>query len=546
MKKILYLFAALLTMSIVITACNDDEGNYTYLTDEEVGVIKFDTTGMTAEERYVLNYSMDPGDKITFKLKVDYKYADRLNFRWFVVPHPYTSEKVGNSWVYPEADTIANTLELIDWECDLEPGNWRFYCMAEDPVNGMRGYYQAQEQYVSVTQAGAIGGLYMLTETADGNTDIEIMSTSMLMGGGEMYPKYYSQLTGKTLQGKPRFIKCGSTGTGSYASKDYYMVCTDQNMYRLNEIGMQLMDDWNGMFYTTPEVFNPQAFVYTNNCNFLLNDGKLHVLYVGSGSENDGLFSAPINGDYEADSYLMYESKTTWRPAENAIDADQVIFDKKNKRFRPYFPKSASISNFSSTAGDAYLNANNVTGEIIKLMAANNHHTYLISKENGEYFLNDFNFYNRPDQGDLSGNGDRSHLTLSAAAEIQNAKYYASCASAQSAFYYATDKKVYSIAPSRGLAVIDSRVVFEAPGSETITCIYCIGSHSAGFPWATAMLYVATWDGQQGKVYEYEMDHAEGVPTLMWTQMIGNYSEIPSEVTTGWGKIRSMTWMQAE
>jgi len=548
MKSLYYLFSTLLFLSLAITACNEDEGNYTYLTEEEVGVIKFDTTGMTTEERLALIYNMDPGDIISFGLKVKYKYPERLRYRWFVTPHPYGTVQEGNALVYPKADTIAYTLALTNWTCDLEPGMWRFYCMAEDTVTGIREYFQAQEQYVNVNQAGKIEGLYLLTETPDGNTDIEVMSTSMLMGSiDNNHPKYYSQLSGNTLPGKPRFIKCGSTGTGSYASKDYYIVCTEQGLYRLNEVGLQMMDDWNGMFYNTPEVFNPQAFMYTNNCNFLINDGKLHILYVTEA--NDGLFSAPISGDYEADAYLMAETKTSWRPVAGAINADQVIYDKKHKRFRPYYSKNASVSLFRATNGDAYIDANHVSGEVVKILSVNNHQTFVISKEeNGEYNLYDFNFYNRVDNGDLSGNGARSRLTLSAATDIQQAKYFTACASAQSAFYYATDNTVYSIAPSRGLEVTDARTVFQAPAGETITCIYAIGSHSAGFPWATAMLYVATWSQseQQGKVYEYEVDHSEGVPTVMWIQMIGGYAENPTEVTTGWGKIRSMTWMTAE
>ena len=547
MKSLCYLFSTLLFLSLAITACNEDDGNYTYLTEEEVGVIKFDTTGMTAEERNALTYGMDPGDIISFNLKVKYKYAERLRYRWFVTPHPYGAVQEGNALVYPKADTIAYTLALTDWVCDLEPGMWRFYCMAEDTVTGIREYFQAQEQFVSVNQAGTASGLYLLTETPDGNTDIEVMSTPMLMGStDDNRPKYYSQLTGSTLPGKPRFIKCGSTGTGSYASKDYYMVCTEQGLYRLNNVGLQMMDDWDGMFYSTPEVFNPQAFMFVNNCNFLINNGKLHVLYVREA--NDGLFSAPISGDYEADAYLMAETKTTWSPAPDAIDADQVIYDKKNRRFRPYYPKATSVSLFKATNGDAYVDANHVSGEVVKILSANNHQTYVISKEeNGEYNLYDFNFYNRADNGDLSGGGTRSRLTLSAATDIRQAKYFTACASAQSAFYYATDNTVYSIAPSRGLEVTNARTVCQAPAGETITCIYAIGSHSAGFPWATAMLYVATWSEseQQGKVYEYEVDHSEGVLTVMWQSMNG-YAENPTEVISGWGKIRSMTWMTAE
>ena len=67
------------------------------------------------------------------------------------------------------------------------------------------------------------------------------------------------------------------------------------------------------------ENFNPQNAFYTNSCDFLVNDGKLHVLYANKA--NDRKFSAPVAGDYTSDSFLMKNTRTTWRPVEGAIDA---------------------------------------------------------------------------------------------------------------------------------------------------------------------------------------------------------------------------------
>ena len=81
-----------------------------------------------------------------------------------------------------------------------------------------------------------------------------------------------------------------------------------------------------------------------------------------------------------------------------------------------------------------------------------------------------------------------------------------------------------------------------------ITCIYATGSHSGGFPWDTRMLYIATWDEtvQEGKLYEYEVDHGEGMPVASYIKNFG-YTQNPTEVTTGWGgKIKCMTWKDAE
>ena len=109
------------------------------------------------------------------------------------------------------------------------------------------------------------------------------------------------------------------------------------------------MNDWSDMFYDTPENFNPETSFFTNNCDFLINDGKLHVLYANKA--NDRKFSAPIAGDYEAAPYLMYSTRASWRPVTGAINAYQVIYDEKNKRFRPYFSNGTSVTAFKGTNG---------------------------------------------------------------------------------------------------------------------------------------------------------------------------------------------------
>ena len=46
---------------------------------------------------------------------------------------------------------------------------------------------------------------------------------------------------------------------------DYIYVATDENMYRLNYAGLELMETFDEMFYQTPN-FDPQMMYYVNNC----------------------------------------------------------------------------------------------------------------------------------------------------------------------------------------------------------------------------------------------------------------------------------------
>lgn len=526
---------------LCVSSCYSDEGNYSYLSDEEAGVIEFDTVGIA--NRLALLYSLNPGDTIVFEPNVKYAHPERLRYRWFVLTltnGSYQAIQNGNVMEYPPADTIAYTKKL-DWIVDLEPGYYRFYLMAEDSVTGMKGYYQAEEQYTTVNQSGKQTGLYLLTER-DGQTDIEIYTHDLMLiyGSEACYYKYYSQLTGKYLEGKPRWIR--GTHTGS-TSKNGYLVATDKNLYRLNSVGLTTMNDWSTMFYDTPETFDPQCAFFTNNCDFLINDGKLHVIYANKA--NDRKFSAPIAGDYEAYPYLMFNTMASWRPVTGAINAYQVVYDEKNHKFRPYYNAASSLTSFKSTSSDAYVDANKVPSSVKTIFNGGGNYTCVVANdENGVPCLYRYNFYNVVDNGDLSASGSRSKISLAQCTDIQNAKLFASNTEGY-AFYYATDNAVYSFSASSGQET--SNTLYTCEPGETVTAIYMGGSKGGGWPTSACIFWVGVWNEntKDGKLIQYEVDNNYGVEANNYSSMFAGTSSTKT-VSTGWGKIVGMCCIDAE
>lgn len=525
-------------VSLLIVSCYSDKGNYDYLTEEEVGVIDIDTIGI--ENRLVLQSELSPGQHVEFEPNVTYKDMDRLRYRWFVLPMTqgsYQPVQVGNALVYPPADTIAYTKKL-DWTVDLTPGTYRFYMMAEDSISGQRAYYQAQEMYTTVLAPGKQSGLYLLSEY-NGETDIDVYASDLMLvvGGDSQRLRYYSEVTGQTIRGKPRLIK--GTHTGSVL-KDGYLVFTDEVMYRLNSVGLQLMNDWNSSFYEMPSVFNPEAHFYINNADFLINDGKLYVLYTNQ--SNDRKFSAPISGEYNASGWLAHQTKTSWGAVADAIGADQIIFDSANLKFRPYYTYSSSISDFKSTVEGAYLDANKLPSDPIAIFNGYGDETYVIIKEDNTPYLYRFNFFNRVDNGDLSSDGTRSKLDLSGCENISDAKLY-TANNAGRAFYYATNDAVYSFSPQSGQT--DSYTVYSCEENEEVTAIY--SWNTGGWPTAGYILWIAVWDSVkgEGKLIEYEIDPDAGKPVWMWGGMFAPTHSNP-HITTGYGKIKSMVQLDAE
>lgn len=538
-----------------MASCNeDDSSNYNSVLNDfknEKGsntsiVLKFDTIAAgTSASPFGFSQNIENGTEIYMPMKVEYAYPERLKFTWIVVPYrngQAQTKLVGNKQVYVNADTIATTKDLR-YTVDLEPNNYQIFCIAEDTTNGLCTSYACSPSYqgFAVPKAGIKGGLYLLTETADGNTDLEIFTSGLMLiyGGQSQTLKYYSTLTGNVLPGKPRWIHGGVDGTSN--SKNAYVVATDKGLFRLNKAGLVTMDDWNTMFYETPAKFDPQQFIFLNNCEFLINDGKLYTLY--SDKANSRKYSAPISGDYVAAPYLMYQTKTSWGHTADAFDADQVIFDKKNKRFIPYYNKRVEMSQFSSTAAGAYLDANKVAVEPAYFMNAGDGQTYCIVKDGAQTSLLRFNFYNTVDDGDLSADGERSTLDLSGCTDINNATMFASTAGGSS-FYYSAGKNVYSFSPQTGQT--DAKTVYTCEGDEEVTCIYAWGSIGGGWPTSNLVLFIATWSEskKESKLIQYEMDHTNGIPNSMFGPMFGA-PENPV-ITTGWQKIKGMVSTDAE
>lgn len=526
-------------MGIGLLSCYSDNGNYNYLSGDQVGEIRIDTVGV--KNKNILNSNLLPGTHVDLELNVKYKYPERLQYRWFYLPlnsssFSYNPVLVGNASIYPKGDTIYSKKRL-EWDNNLDGGVYRFYFMAKDSITGQKAYYQFGN-YTTITLSGTQDGLYMLSEY-DGNTDIDIYCSDLMLvsGSDAQYPKYYSKKTGNVISGKPLFIKGSHTGK---TSKDGYIICTDKTILRLNQVGLAKMDDWNSMFYETPSTYNPQNLFFVNNCESFINDGKLHLLYTNKA--NNRKLSVPIAGDYEASDYLAHATKSLDEPVTGAINPDQIIYDKKNKRFCPYFAYQSAIGSFKSTSGSAYLDANKLPANPIAIFNGYGERTYCIVPVNEKYYLYRFNFYNRVDNGDLSADGAASITDLSGCTDISKARYFTANKGGH-AFFYATDKAAYSFSPSTGQTT--SYTFYTCQPNEEITCIYTWNGE--GWPTECVIFWIALWDSaaNSGKLLEYEIDNNAGKPQQEWGPMFGIAHDNPY-VTTGWGKIKSMTHIYAE
>ena len=527
MKNIFKYIAGTLLASFVIASCHEDNGNYTYLTDAELNalIIRIDTTGM--ENRYAFSGDYYPGDVIKLSPKVHYKYPEDLKYSWIVYSYPYSSVVVGNANMYPKPDTISHDLDL-EWTVDLKKGSHTCHLIVQDTVRGLSASMN-MGGYFDVFSLSNLQGVYVLSEY-DGQTDIDFYDSDLCLiyGGDMMIPHYYSQeLRFGMLPGKPKFMAAG---------EDYYYVFTEENGYRLNFDGLQLMETFDEMFYQVPDGYNPQAMRYVNNCEFLLNDGKLHVLYTKK--DDDRKFSAPIGGDYQAGVYLSDET-LGYRSSSSKLNAHEIIYDEKNKKFRPYFQYDTQVSEFGPTVAGAYADANKLPENPIAMKSGYGGWTYTVVPVNGVPYLYTFNFYDVVDDGDLSADGVNAIIDLSGCKDIMNLKHFIGN-NHGSAFYYATEKTLYSFSPTSGQTT--AHEFFTCAENEEITCLSIFfGDGGGGFPTAGAVLWAGVWNEstKEGKLLEWEIDPYSGIAVSEWGPIFAPSHEL-LHVTSGFGKIKSI------
>ncbi|PTN05926.1 PKD-like family lipoprotein [Mangrovibacterium marinum] len=508
-------FAILLTLAIaaLVPSCYKDHGNYDYIDADELAI---DTTGVTKASPY---FTVHLGDTIKVNPMVDYAHPENLSYTWFLLPFPYETEIVGNTTQYPAPDTIAHTLDL-DWIVDVEPGGYRYYLEVKDTVLGLSdNIYPNHSNYLNVVSASSFYGLMCLTEY-DGNTDIDIYYTPLaLIFSAETKQHFYSEKTGSMIPGSP--------STFGYCSKGYYYAFTNQEGRRLDKNDFLTMENFDEMFYSAPSL-NAREYQYVKNQELLVNDGKLHV--INNNLSNDRKFSSAISGDYEAFPYI------TQKGYSNSSGAACVIFDEESKSFMRYYTGGTSFSKYGAASAGAYVDARNLPSLPLAMFTYNGDYTGVVLRdEDGKMALWLYNLW-ASDDSDLSGNGSRSKIDLSACEDIENATmFYAE--SSGTTFHYATDKAIYGFSITSGETT--SNKVYDLPEGDEVTAMYSIPAK--GFPTGGRVYWFATWNeaSKNGKIVECEIDPYSGKLDWFWGMMFGLPGPNPS-VTEGYGKIVRM------
>src|SRR5690606_31879965 len=221
-------------------------------------------------------------------------------------------------------------------------------------------------------------------------------------------------------------------------------------------------------------------FMSLNNTDFLINNGKLHVLYASIAG--DRKFANPIIESGELSSFLSSSTINTYRPVTGAISAYQIVFNKTKGAFQPFYNKGVNFGQFNSPAPDVLFNVNKVEGDPVYINTVNGGETAAIMKlNNGKYMLNVARFYDVVDDGKLT----RYYKSLDGLQDLANAKVFESGLGGP-AIFYGAGNKVYSYSYTTGQTT--SNLIWEGEAGDEVTCMKILPT--GGYPSGGRVLWI--------------------------------------------------------
>lgn len=474
MKTLYYLpFLLLLAFS---QACKKDLGNYDY-TNTDVPVV--DTTGL-GRTLTILRYST-----IQLEPEVSIANGHSLQYQWLFYSRTQSSTSI------PEVRELSTELKL-DAFIGEPVGGYYLELIVTDQENDLKTSVVFN---VDVSANMEYGMLVLYEGAAGGDVDFIKTPSQSATTTEAMHLKHlYSSSFGEYMAGTPKFV-----WSSRYSTVNWVTVASENYIARFHGDDFSFLRDQLELFRRNNTVIKPEAYVYTTSYyNLLINNGRMHL--TNSTAELDAKFGGDAAGNYRLAPYLS--------EAVSSYPFIAVGYDELNGRFLYYFSSSATMIDFAAPANsDQKFDLRNIGKDMLYMTSGASSYTYSFFKDrtgNGRW-LYVTNFSGWSDNGLLAINA----YEMTGLPEIDQARFYQVSGLASFA-YYATADKIYNYAyASSGTA----NVAFTVPSGEEITSLklYRPRPRTGLFDREERVLYLATWNGSIGKVYELSINETSGV-----------------------------------
>ncbi len=522
-------------------ACYKDEGNYDY---SDINEVVLDTTDVD------LTFTIDQFDTLTINPDITFSSEeiddDQLEFKWIIYE---------DVWSKDEADSeVLSTKKNLKVRITQDPSSDPYAVMLY--VTNKENNTVSQIKYDITIKQSIVSGMMVLHTNADGESDLDYIATMNAVPDLDTLKwvhDAYSSMNGEKIKGEPRFVSAARVNSTVI---DYIYVGTDQSFLQISGTDFELLNQDLDLFKETPDEINVQHMSRGQQCNYvsiLINDGQVHCINNQASQYWDSEFSVALTpsnsiaGAYYMAPYVYYPDDC----AATTVGQSGVFYDTLNQRFVRLgfsFLEDAPLLPFPDQTSTKF-DVNNIGKELIWMGKGYNGHCFAVFTDgsNRELYRADFNkaSYTYDSDGNTVDNEKVNSLAvnsydLSDLPEIYVADFY-ECGPLGNFFLYASDRNIYTYSYSSSNKVA-TQINDDFADDEVITAmkIYNTDWYSSLDEVCGTLLYVATYNGTEGKLYEFKINKASG--------RLNNKEEIdgvvdakaPSNVFTGFGYIHDM------
>ena len=275
MKKTI-LISLLATLLLGWSACTDDDSSMGYGLIDEINVEGIEGT-MNVPSYQGVNLR----DLIKPTVTTDVP-EEQLSYAWYL----YSNDNGEGGY----KDHLITSGKEVDYEVNLPSGT---YTLVFEITDTETGYAKIVEMTL-LTATSFSNGFYVLKETPDGNTDLDMVSEDAML------QDLISGVSGSPLQGKPYSLSF--LYGGDYVDSETNEMETANMLFAMSENGeikgyrtedmFELFNNDN-MFYSgvMPASERPAALVAGGLCNFYLSNTGTRAYMAGG---NTGMFGYPI------------------------------------------------------------------------------------------------------------------------------------------------------------------------------------------------------------------------------------------------------------
>ncbi len=527
--KYKYYLLALMAGLMSFAGCYQDKGNYDYV---ELNEIVIDTEGFQMEYRIMMYDQLTIDPVITFTGGT-IPESD-LAYEW----HIY-QDGAPTSW------EVASMEKKLDISFGMVPGEYKVVVYVTDTKHGI-----SSSMTFDVTVLTDISHGILVLHGADGEGDMDyIITPNIIPDATTKRVGNVLGAQGRKLPGNPLTVYQHARNWGTmnalYAS-------SDEELFLIDYSNLQVMCASDELFLDNP-ANKAVVRIGTQNDNriFLTADGLLREIQ-SARPRWDFALEAPLAVSPLIAGEVRLSKEYTVPSGYSALYSP-VLYDSAGKRFvgRQSYPLALAPFPVQQDKavpkldeyGDPVLDAggnpvlevipkafdiNNIGKDILFLGRGFNSVHYAVFKDPGQpnYYLYsmDFNVASTLAATDIP----KSVKDMSALTEMAGAKFFV-LETLGDVLLYGTDRNiyVYDYAGSGTAAKINA----DFPAGEEITMVELYTQALAPSTTNERVLYVATWDGTQGKLYEFGFNPGNGQMT----------SQTPLNVFEGFGKIVDIT-----